>query len=223
MGPNLEKAVPRRVGPRKDGAPEGWVGGPKFRAVFSLPPLFFLSSSLGFPFVEFWRSFKHHQISTKGPPREEERKKIVARDGKKKREILGGPAEEGVRRRGEGSGGRAVRGSAAALFVCVFSSFEVPSFSYPLSSSKFPKRQELNENLDHTQHRHTTPQHTPPHNTATQRNATQQQRHTTQHNGGSRTRRSWGGGSCRKVLGGAGPVGKGFLGSSWQRFGHKTA
>ena len=37
---------------------------------------------------------KHHQNSTKGPPREEERMKIVAGEGKKN-EILGGPAEGG--------------------------------------------------------------------------------------------------------------------------------
>ena len=50
---------------------------------------------------------KHHQNSTKGPPESEERKKIVAGEGKRS-EILGpaegGPAEGGplraVRRRG---------------------------------------------------------------------------------------------------------------------------
>ena len=48
------------------------------------------------------RSSKHHQNSTRRPPKREERMKIVAGEGKK-REILGGPAK-GFQRRGSGLG-----------------------------------------------------------------------------------------------------------------------
>ena len=90
----------------------------------------------------------HHQNSTKRPPREEERMKTVAGEGKKKREIWGGPVEEewgeGVRRRG--------------------------------SQGERPNLGRTHENFEHTPHRHNTPHHTTPQHNTTQHNTTQQHR-----------------------------------------------
>ena len=62
-GPNPEKVEPRKGGAPKGGARR--VGGPKFRAFFSLLPpqfsSFLLSLSWG-PFVEFWWCLKHRGL-----------------------------------------------------------------------------------------------------------------------------------------------------------------
>ena len=84
-------------------------------------------------------------------------------------------------------------------------------------SGERPNFGRTDENFEHTPHRHTTPQ---------------QQRHTTQHNGGSRTRWSWARGSlARRSMAQkkqdmsnklSPPNGQGFLGSKMVRKGLAT-
>ena len=92
------KGGAQKGGAQKGGGPKG--GGPKFRSFFSLSRHNFLSffTLLGVLSWNFGGVFealafgvlgpfqgpglqKHHQNSTKGPPREEERMKIVAGEG----------------------------------------------------------------------------------------------------------------------------------------------
>ena len=109
---------PKGLGPRR-------VGAQNFALFFSLSRRKFHSFfSLGGLLVEFWwcfeapgrsnvhvwraqtcthlrvPAFKNHQNSTRRPPRERRKNEISGGGEKKKSEILGGPAEGAVQRRG---------------------------------------------------------------------------------------------------------------------------
>ena len=107
--PEPRKMGPRVVGPRRWGHPKGAGPNPVLGLSCEAP------AAPKPPHISGHRRFKHHQNSTKGPPSEEERKQIVAGEGKKSAKFWA-VRWRAVRWKGVGRGvGRGVGGSAQIL------------------------------------------------------------------------------------------------------------
>ena len=138
--------------------------------------------------ISGFRPSKHHQNSTKGPPRERRKNKNCGGRGEKKREILGGPAE--------GSGGGAVWGRGPGehtnLGPDTHSRHTQGGPAEPVLSrggheEGCPAEEGSGGKWGERTKQHTTRHTTHPTQPKQQHNSTQQHNKTTQHNNNTQT------------------------------------